>query len=114
MTGLFPDAEVIVPDMADLRSADYERWQELRRQGIGGSDAATIAAVSPYHSLGRTTHGHELTEGERATVLGWLRMVRDGDIKLRFDDDALRCVFTATSEVTEIPWPDTADTAEVA
>lgn len=47
---LFPDAEVIVPDMADLRGADYERWQELRRQGIGGSDAATIAAVSPYTS----------------------------------------------------------------
>jgi putative phage-type endonuclease len=39
----------IVCDLGDLGSGD-PRWHELRRQGVGGSDAPVIAGLSPWKS----------------------------------------------------------------
>lgn len=39
----------IVCDLGDLGSGD-PRWHELRRQGLGGSDAPVVAGLSPWKS----------------------------------------------------------------
>ena len=36
--------------LSDKRNLSYEDWLEVRRQGIGGSDAAAIAGLNPYCS----------------------------------------------------------------
>ena len=36
--------------LADTRHMPKEKWLEMRRQGIGGSDAAAILGLSPYKS----------------------------------------------------------------
>ena len=36
--------------LADTRQMPREKWLELRRQGIGGSDAAAILGLNPYKS----------------------------------------------------------------
>ena len=41
-----PDSDEVLP--AD---ADRDAWLDTRREGIGGSDASTIAGVNPYTTL---------------------------------------------------------------
>ena len=50
--------------VADLSDISEQQWLELRRQGIGGSDAASILGISPfktardlyYEKLGQDSH----------------------------------------------------------
>ncbi len=46
MTITAPVAEVI----ADTRTLTKEAWRVLRRQGIGGSDAATVLGLNPFET----------------------------------------------------------------
>lgn len=37
--------------LANTKSMDYQQWLELRKQGIGSSDAATACGLNPYMSM---------------------------------------------------------------
>lgn len=36
--------------IADTKKISKEEWVELRRSGIGGSDAAAVVGLNPYNS----------------------------------------------------------------
>ncbi len=37
--------------LANTKQMNYQQWQEVRKQGIGSSDAATACGLNPYMSM---------------------------------------------------------------
>ena len=37
--------------LANTKNMDYQEWLEVRKQGIGSSDAATACGLNPYMSM---------------------------------------------------------------
>ncbi len=38
--------------LANTKKLNYQQWLEVRKQGIGSSDAATACGLNPYMSMG--------------------------------------------------------------